>query len=95
MKLKFVLPLLAAVLPWAFTHSLQRTEDSALARRGDREVLDSYARQGLCFSYTGPGPLEKSIEPCKTWCAQANEGDSGTHGVCASYNMNSPLYTCL
>ena len=60
--------------------------DTLVAKRqnSDKEVIASYANQGLCFHYIDRGNRDKALEPCKIFCKKTKNSDS--YGV-------SPLVT--
>ena len=47
----------------------------------DAELIDIYAKDGVCFHYLEGRNDEKALAPCKIWC---EEKGSKSYGVCDS-----------
>lgn len=64
--------------------SLMRRDCHEENHQPDNETLASYAASGLCYSYfEGYRNHEKSVQPCKPWCATQN--NSVGYGVSVFY----------
>ena len=51
----------------------------AVQAASDSELLEIYAKEGLCYHYIEGHNDEKALAPCKTWC---EEQGSTSYGVC-------------
>ncbi|KAK1146094.1 hypothetical protein N8T08_003742 [Aspergillus melleus] len=44
-------------------------------QNSDKEVLANFATKGWCYVYVDGGPLDKSVQPCKTWCPEHEDNE--------------------